>query len=49
MGGSAGYFNSFMNQAPPEMAGGAWLNSSEPLSLASLRGRVVWLEFSFLS
>jgi hypothetical protein len=49
MGGSAKYFNSYMNQAPPELAAaGAWINSPETLSLAALRGRVVWLEFSFL-
>lgn len=49
MGGSAKYFNSYVNQTPPELAAtGAWINSQENLSLAALRGRVVWLEFSFL-
>jgi hypothetical protein len=31
-------------QPAPEIAGGPWINS-EPLSLASLRGRVVLVEF----
>ncbi len=31
-------------QAAPEITGGPWLNS-EPLSLAGLRGRVVFVEF----
>jgi hypothetical protein len=36
-------------KAPPELAsGGTWLNANGPLTLASLRGKVVWLEFSFL-
>ena len=48
MGGSAKYFNSYLNQVPPELAEGAWINSAENLSLAALRGQVVWLEFSFL-
>lgn len=48
-GGSGGYFNSYLNQTPPELSvGGEWINSEEPLSLAALQGRVVWLEFSFL-
>ena len=49
MGGSSRYFNSYIQQTPPELAAaGAWINSQETLSLAALRGRVVWLEFSFL-
>jgi hypothetical protein len=31
-------------QAAPEIAGGPWINS-EPLTLGSLRGRVVLVEF----
>jgi hypothetical protein len=31
-------------QAAPEITGGPWLNSG-PLSLAGLRGRVVFVEF----
>ncbi len=33
-----------LGQPAPEIAGGPWLNS-EPLSLAGLRGRVVFVEF----
>ncbi len=33
-----------VGQAAPEITGGPWINS-EPLSLASLRGRVVMVEF----
>ncbi|MEX2223834.1 MAG: hypothetical protein WEG40_18750 [Candidatus Rokuibacteriota bacterium] len=33
-----------VGQAAPEITGGPWINS-EPLSLASLRGRVVLVEF----
>jgi hypothetical protein len=33
-----------VGRAAPEITGGPWLNS-EPLSLAGLRGRVVFVEF----
>jgi hypothetical protein len=33
-----------VGQAAPEIAGGPWINS-EPLTLAALRGRVVYVEF----
>jgi hypothetical protein len=33
-----------IGQPAPEIAGGPWINS-EPLSLAGLRGRVVFVEF----
>ena len=33
-----------VGQPAPEITGGPWLNS-EPLSLAGLRGRVVYVEF----
>jgi hypothetical protein len=33
-----------VGQAAPEITGSRWLNS-EPLSLAGLRGRVVFVEF----
>ncbi len=33
-----------IGQPAPEIAGGPWINS-EPLSLGSLRGRVVLVEF----
>ena len=48
MDGSSRYLNSYMNESPPELSDGVWLNSEQPLSLAALRGQVVWLEFSFL-
>lgn len=40
------YRNSYLGKAPPELAG-EWLNVKEPLSLAKLKGKVVWLEFSY--
>ena len=44
------YSNSYMGKAPPELAAGEghWINASEPLTLAGLKGKVVWLEFGFL-
>ena len=40
---------SFLKQTPPDFSTtGQWLNSEEPLTLAELQGKVVWLEFSFL-
>lgn len=33
-----------LGQVAPEITGGPWLNS-DPLSLAGLRGRVVFVEF----
>jgi hypothetical protein len=33
-----------VGQVAPEITGGPWINS-EPLSLAKLRGRVVFVEF----
>jgi hypothetical protein len=33
-----------VGQAAPEITGGPWINSA-PLSLAGLRGRVVFVEF----
>ncbi len=33
-----------IGQAAPEITGGPWINS-EPLTLAKLRGRVVFVEF----
>jgi len=40
---------SFLGEAPPELVipEEGWLNAATPLTLESLRGRVVWLEFSF--
>ncbi len=44
------YSNSYAGEAPPELTAPAenWLNSADALSLETLRGRVVYLEFSFL-
>lgn len=45
------YSNSYIGKTPPDLTmakGAAWLNSQTPLSLAKLKGRVVWLEFSFI-
>ena len=41
--------NSDLGKAPPELASAKeqWLNS-EPLTLAQLKGKVVWIEFGFL-
>jgi hypothetical protein len=42
-------YTSFRHQVPPEIPATAqWLRSQDPLPLAALRGKVVWLEFSFL-
>lgn len=42
--------NSYLGKAPPELQSDRehWLNVKEPLALEKLKGRVVWLEFSFL-
>lgn len=42
---------SFKGKTPPELEieGKNWLNSKTPVKLAALKGRVVWLEFSFLN
>lgn len=47
-GGSKTY-GSFLGGAPPELElpRDGWLNAEQPLSLSGLRGKVVWLEFSF--
>jgi len=40
---------SLLNQVPPEFSPtGQWINVQHPLTLAELRGKVVWLAFSFL-
>jgi len=41
--------NSYLGKAPPELSAEKeqWLNS-EPLQLAKLKGKVVWIEFGFL-
>lgn len=42
---------SFKGKTPPELEieGKNWLNAKKPPKLAELKGRVVWLEFSFLN
>ncbi len=42
--------NSLVGKQPPELirSEGAWLNWKGDLSLESLRGHVLWLEFSFV-
>ena len=45
--GGSSYFNSYQGKAPPELGNGSWINS-DGLTLAELKGKVVWLEFSFL-
>lgn len=42
--------NSYLGKAPPEIVStkDQWLNTSEALTLAALKGKVVWLEFGFL-
>lgn len=44
------YTNSYKGKEPPELAvpKDHWFNAREAVKLASLKGRVVWLEFSFL-
>src|SRR5574341_741193 len=44
------YCNSYKGTAPPELASEAkhWINASEAIRLEKLKGKVVWLEFSFL-
>jgi hypothetical protein len=42
--------HSYRGARPPELKVESWhwINASIPVSLSALRGRVVWLEFSFL-
>ncbi len=42
--GAAGERGVRVGQLAPEITGGPWINS-EPLSLAKLRGRVLFVEF----
>jgi peroxiredoxin len=43
-------FRSFIGQAPPELVvdGAEWINADGPMTLKSLRGKAVWVEFSFV-
>jgi hypothetical protein len=42
---------SFKGKTPPELVSeaGHWINATEALALEKLRGKVVWLEFSFIN
>lgn len=42
--------NSYKGKAPPELevAKENWVNAKDAVKLGKLKGRVVWLEFSFL-
>ena len=42
--------NSYKGKAPPELKTEAsqWMNVQAPLTLAGLKGKVVWLEFGFI-
>ena len=49
LGGGGAMHGSFLGETPPSLeAGGPWLNADKPLTVASLAGSVVWLEFSFM-
>ena len=45
------YTNSYKGKAPPELGIGKanWLNAKDAVVLEKLKGRDVWLEFSFLN
>lgn len=50
-GGGGGSVNSFKSAPLPAIhtnPAATWLNTDGPISLESLKGKVVWLEFSFL-
>lgn len=44
-----GYYESYLNRVPPELVSETshWVNTNHPLTLANLRGKVVWLQFNF--
>ena len=43
--------NSYRGKAPPELSApaGDWINAKAPLTLAGLKGKVVYLQFGFLA
>jgi hypothetical protein len=45
------FSNSYKGKAPPELASEQdhWINSAEAIKLEKLKGKVVWLEFSFIN
>ncbi len=49
--GQERYYTSFKGKAPPEIASDKadWFNAADALTLAKLKGKVVWLEFSFIN
>ena len=44
------FSNSYKGKTPPELIGKKehWLNAKKPPALKALKGRPVWLEFSFV-
>jgi len=42
-------YNSYLGQVPPELTSEAehWLSTGEKVTLAQLRGKVVWLQYHF--
>jgi hypothetical protein len=42
-------FHSYLGQVPPELSSEAehWLSGGERITLAQLRGKVVWLQYHF--
>jgi hypothetical protein len=47
--GSGLHRNSYLGKAPPELVAekSHWLGTVPPVTLAELKGRVVWLQFNF--
>ena len=45
------YSNSYKGKAPPELVSekDQWINSAEKVTVAAQKGKVVWLEFSFIN
>ena len=41
--------NSYFGESPPELVSEShhWIGTSAPLTLAKLKGKVVWLHFNF--
>jgi hypothetical protein len=41
--------NSYLGKSPPELVSEShhWIGTSAPLTLAKLKGQVVWLHFNF--
>jgi hypothetical protein len=45
------FSNSYKGKAPPDLVSekGDWINSDKALKLADLKGKPVWIEFSFIN